>query len=439
MTHSHNIKEEILSTHLDARLSCNLFSQLDFDVLYRILSSPERIINNHSQLFRFVMNLFNRKNEKKEENNTFAFASVLDYERMKEEEILELLSHSLFNPDYQPSHSEILINKLIILNKTQNKSSQAQINELYLKIAEQQASSVKMIQELQTMNDELIKSNQDLQQQLFRQINEHKQIITILESTILTNVNQKIEDNQEKLKKSYSTKFENIEKTIGDQNIQLTNVNSKINNSMIELSKEIKNYSQNQNNKINDNHDKIMKQFDELQNKVKEVSSRVLLKLSYSPSFPLDGIITHLRSFQGKVPYLHGVSIEGISSNVLDKNNAEYSMSKNEPNSSFCIVFHEPHQISLSSYTIRTSNFDNPYYIRSWIVEGSNDQKTWKELDKHQNDLVLKTRLQIVNFPVHESEPKGYFRFIRLRTTGLNSHNSNEIDICNIELFGKYF
>jgi hypothetical protein len=75
-------------------------------------------------------------------------------------------------------------------------------------------------------------------------------------------------------------------------------------------------------------------------------------------------------------------------------------------------------------------------YLLQWQIEGSNDGNTWKSLDSRStNDLygiwIVKT------YACSAVNPNEFFRFIRIRQTGRNSHNNDFFNLCNIEFFGK--
>ena len=52
----------------------------------------------------------------------------------------------------------------------------------------------------------------------------------------------------------------------------------------------------------------------------------------------------------------------------------------------------------------------NSHNLKSWIVEVSNDQQTWEEIDKHDNDSSLNGPNLVATF--RTKEKKLFYRFV---------------------------
>ena len=115
--------------------------------------------------------------------------------------------------------------------------------------------------------------------------------------------------------------------------------------------------------------------------------------------------------------------------------------SENKPNSFIQFDF-KNHKISVSAYSIKSSNLPGPSLLKSWVIEGSDDSNSWTVIDSHTNDQSLCVESfepKVCTFNVNNNGSENKFRFIRLRITGKTSNDNWCIGITNIEFFGKYF
>jgi hypothetical protein len=92
--------------------------------------------------------------------------------------------------------------------------------------------------------------------------------------------------------------------------------------------------------------------------------------------------------------------------------------------------------VSISSYSMK-SRYDGEYIPRSWVIEGSNEDTDWIELDRRDNDDTIRGGHAFHNFKCPSRGDDHMFRYIRLRQTGLNSNNTNVLMLCSFELFGR--
>ena len=124
--------------------------------------------------------------------------------------------------------------------------------------------------------------------------------------------------------------------------------------------------------------------------------------------------------------------------NVLDFNNYSYFCSKDQENCRINFNFKEK-SILLTSYSIKscaTRDITIYPYLKSWVIEGSNDGKDWILIHKIENTELLYGRLKKANFEV---ECNSYYHIIRLRSIGeswYNRGNKFMIGISMIEFFG---
>lgn len=125
-------------------------------------------------------------------------------------------------------------------------------------------------------------------------------------------------------------------------------------------------------------------------------------------------------------------------SSIVNFKTSDCYGSSNKPNSFICFDF-KSYAISLSAYSIRSSSYPMPSFLKSWVIEGSNDKTEWTTLDSHTNDNSLCSRRAERKFNIPSPKNEEAFKYIQLRSTGQSSGGSNQFEIQNIEFFGKYY
>ena len=124
--------------------------------------------------------------------------------------------------------------------------------------------------------------------------------------------------------------------------------------------------------------------------------------------------------------------------NLVDYEKDNYYESNNEEKVFICFDFKDK-LINPSSYSIKSYNDGQTSgHLRNWVVEVSNDKNTWKTIDKHENDSVLRGNNIIATFNTEET--KEFYRFIRLRQTGESWYSNGGyyyIYFYFIEFYGK--
>lgn len=126
--------------------------------------------------------------------------------------------------------------------------------------------------------------------------------------------------------------------------------------------------------------------------------------------------------------------------NLVDYNNNNYYYSGDD-NNIFILFDFKDNLIQLTNYSIKSSsNEQNHYHLKNWVIEVSNDEEEWKEIDSHSYDSTLNDRNVIATFVV-KKENDEFYRFVRLRQTGC-SWGKYSIDVYTlcfkyIEFFGK--
>jgi hypothetical protein len=176
--------------------------------------------------------------------------------------------------------------------------------------------------------------------------------------------------------------------------------------------------------------------------------SRFARRFSPNSSSSIDGIISYLsRQCGGNVHTKGVVTITGnpysdgsrshAALNAANLTENSYFYSKNEPNQMLTYDFGD-RRIKPTHYSIRSrhdGNDDN-VYLRSWVIEGSIDGQTWRQLDRREDDFTLKSGNKIQVFEVHLSTD---CRLVRLHQTGPNHYSrpDNCLVVSGFELFGS--
>ena len=167
----------------------------------------------------------------------------------------------------------------------------------------------------------------------------------------------------------------------------------------------------------------------------------------YSEAKKLDGIIAYLtRECGGNV---HDKGIVDVSAstvpsyvkahpkNVVDllTDNCYYSADKE--NSWICYDFKDRRVIP-TSYSVRSGpGRQDDWHLKNWTVEVSNTgtEGSWTEIDDRFCDETLNGRFRLGNFKIPKVGSEA-FRFFRLRQSGINHADSEELKLCALEIFG---
>lgn len=94
-----------------------------------------------------------------------------------------------------------------------------------------------------------------------------------------------------------------------------------------------------------------------------------------------------------------------------------------------------PRSLQPTRYTIRGREDYYGTFMRSWVVEASNDGVSWDELDA-QSDVSTVDFATWAGFEVEASEP---YRYLRLRSTGPDSDLGDFLVFSEIEFYGELY
>lgn len=123
--------------------------------------------------------------------------------------------------------------------------------------------------------------------------------------------------------------------------------------------------------------------------------------------------------------------------NYASASSSSYILTRDKPNSWICIEFIN-HRIIPSGYMIESCTYDISETLRSWAIEGSNDNQYWETLDTQANNDSLNGvglfHLFAVSNYKYNTES---FKYLRIRQTGSNWCENDSLFIASIEFYGK--
>lgn len=89
------------------------------------------------------------------------------------------------------------------------------------------------------------------------------------------------------------------------------------------------------------------------------------------------------------------------------------------------------------NYTIRSiDGSENDHYPKSWVIEGSLDNKEWQVIDEQNDCSFLRGSSFVHTFSIQNSASQE-FRFLRMRITGPDWCNCVHLNINCIEFYGE--
>lgn len=125
-------------------------------------------------------------------------------------------------------------------------------------------------------------------------------------------------------------------------------------------------------------------------------------------------------------------------SNVVLFKNTDKDFCTNEDKPDHWIGFEfKENRVIPTSYQIMSFPYgQNSSHLKNWVVEGSNDNSKWEQIDSQKDCSYLNGQNLTHLFAIPKSSQKE-FRFIRLRQTGKNWYNDDYLTLNAFELYGK--
>lgn len=164
-----------------------------------------------------------------------------------------------------------------------------------------------------------------------------------------------------------------------------------------------------------------------------------------------DGIIKYLtKKCGGNVSMKNVVNV--TASSTFSSNKPSNVVDFDNPNSYFESInnsmFNEwvkydfkELRVKPTYYSILSGNdhgeSDNP---KNWVIEGSNDDISWKVLDTRNNETRLVSKKSVSEFKIQNSLGKNEsFRFLRIRSTGKDTSDDYILAFSALEYFGYLY
>ena len=115
---------------------------------------------------------------------------------------------------------------------------------------------------------------------------------------------------------------------------------------------------------------------------------------------------------------------------VIFENDDMYFYSQGYERSWLCFDFKD-HKVIPTNYTIKSLVSCNN--LKTWVIEGSNDNSKWEKIDEQNDFTGLGDHLQVCTFTISKLKS---FRYIRLLQTGKSCSNNNYLVINSFEIYG---
>jgi hypothetical protein len=168
------------------------------------------------------------------------------------------------------------------------------------------------------------------------------------------------------------------------------------------------------------------------------ITSRYRNLFSLREGSPLDGIIAELtRAYGGNVHEREIVNVTAsavystnVAQNAADLAEQNYFHSPDQANQWLCYDFKD-RRVDLTDYSIAAHT--NNHFLRSWVVEGSDDGSAWTVLDERKGNADANSNHPIATFPVTNRK---MCRQVRLRQTANSAYNAQYLVLYGFEVFG---
>lgn len=175
-------------------------------------------------------------------------------------------------------------------------------------------------------------------------------------------------------------------------------------------------------------------------------------KVSFSGSQDdrFKGIISRLgngnakSAYENKIIDITAASCHNDSfhpSKALEDGNNDYYHSlntgtyRNEGHTEWLCVDFKERRVKPSHYSIQSFPWGSGN-LQNWVLEGSNDGESWKDLDTQNGNKSLAGYNISNTFEVPNGQNNQFYRYLRIRQTGVNTANDYRLIIASLEYFG---
>lgn len=166
--------------------------------------------------------------------------------------------------------------------------------------------------------------------------------------------------------------------------------------------------------------------------------------IPFTENNEFNGIINYLSNkYNKKIENIINVTSSSVYSSNQNDHQPRFAVLFDEKNKSFhsnniknswiCIDF-KKNRINPTCYTVKSSHkfVNNP---KSWVIEGLNENFNWEIIAEENNNSELKEINSVYTFQMNKGISKE-FRYIRMRSTGVDWGNSNFLFVNSIEFYG---
>lgn len=441
---------------------------------FKVVNNISKMKENNEKMVQQeenIRNLQNQINEFKSQNKQIFDAittKMIDLFTNQQKSIDELKQQNKELIDVKMTSFNSDLKKEIENYKSEIKSQSKQLIDDQTSKIEQIFTSInsskqQIDQKIDSLKNDIFEKFENSQNQIIKQDDEIKKQTIQLINTQTSKIEQLFTDQQNSLneiklqcKQNVDDQLSKITTIQNKTNSELNEIQTKISNltSFIDENRGMKNDIIRIENAEKSNQSSQIQKLIEIQN-LQQIIKKEIEQIDLYDSgndlrrdylgFPFSGIISELtKNHGGNINDKGIIAISGNSYNssysfLVNYNDHASRCLNNVQNSYICFDFKD-HCISLSAYSIQSSSQSTPDYLKSWKIEGSNGENEWIELDSHSNDFSLCSHSVIRTFQIcSDKKIKQPFKFIRIRMTGPNSRNFHNIEIANVEFFGKYY
>jgi hypothetical protein len=91
-----------------------------------------------------------------------------------------------------------------------------------------------------------------------------------------------------------------------------------------------------------------------------------------------------------------------------------------------------------TGYMISTDGYGagGSYHVRNWVLQGSDDGRTWTTLRAHSNDATLSKERTTAYFAIEGVAPGAYYAHLRVLQTGKNATGTDHLTATSLEVYG---
>lgn len=158
----------------------------------------------------------------------------------------------------------------------------------------------------------------------------------------------------------------------------------------------------------------------------------------------LDGIMNYLKT-HGNIKDEVNITFSSNHNNkdpfellkYDDSSTSSFFQTSSEQDPWICFEF-KKHKVMPTGYIIRSYNSSNHNHLKSWKIEGSNDQESWEILDSQTDNEILNGPNVIHLFHVSQNKGKSY-KYVRIMETGPSWYGHDSMIINSIDFYGKIF